>query len=540
MVSACRDGAPDLGREDLAIMKLEQNNARLGEQVERWISTIKDSQSRTMSDGRVLDTPDWWKPEGLDPDVEKAIHGFRLSNQMLTDLGDAADGPTLAGNVFVVALGVILDLLPPLYVQEQPTAEERRRPVQVFLDDLYAQLARGKVQISVARLVFAVPVGLVSSMALRDTETLVTLPLPTVVASVGDAGLLSRTAGRPRQMNLHDFPELFTASQSVPPPAPPVVMTVPTVEPVAEAEAPLPVATTEVELLSVANVTAAPEVTAMASVETIDALPPSAALAPEPVPAPVAVPVQDAAPAPASAVPETPTYVSALALERLNGVDLNTADEAQLRTLCGVTPRVAAAILAYRRERGPFGDVFALANVPGVGRETFRKITGMPHSRTGRTPAEALIRCLGVDRQAAGQLPSLVRAIRNQSGLKGCVVSDRDGLLLAESGVGDEAGVWSAVIPRLFARMGEDLAVLGSEGVGAVSLWLGGRFVTISVSGDLYLTAVHASSRLSLRLQTVLRRVTHDLAWLLSHRGYVSIASTDEGGSAQPCSMSNP
>ncbi|MEZ7236865.1 ComEA family DNA-binding protein [Rhodococcus sp. GXMU-t2271] len=48
-------------------------------------------------------------------------------------------------------------------------------------------------------------------------------------------------------------------------------------------------------------------------------------------------------------------------------VNLNTADEAALDALPGVGPVTAAAIVAWRRDNGPFTDVEQLAEVDGIG-----------------------------------------------------------------------------------------------------------------------------------------------------------------------------
>jgi competence protein ComEA len=48
-------------------------------------------------------------------------------------------------------------------------------------------------------------------------------------------------------------------------------------------------------------------------------------------------------------------------------VNINTADEATLTLLPGVTPRRARSILAYREANGPFSELADLVNVKGVG-----------------------------------------------------------------------------------------------------------------------------------------------------------------------------
>ena len=56
------------------------------------------------------------------------------------------------------------------------------------------------------------------------------------------------------------------------------------------------------------------------------------------------------------------------------GIDLNAADDAALRELPGVGPHLAKAILAYRREHGPFATVAQLGQVPGIGAKTLARL----------------------------------------------------------------------------------------------------------------------------------------------------------------------
>ena len=48
-------------------------------------------------------------------------------------------------------------------------------------------------------------------------------------------------------------------------------------------------------------------------------------------------------------------------------IDVNTATATQLDELPGIGPSLAAAIIAYRREHGPFAALDALEQVPGIG-----------------------------------------------------------------------------------------------------------------------------------------------------------------------------
>ncbi|TMK60429.1 MAG: ComEA family DNA-binding protein [Actinobacteria bacterium] len=55
-------------------------------------------------------------------------------------------------------------------------------------------------------------------------------------------------------------------------------------------------------------------------------------------------------------------------------VNINTADEPTLETLNGVGPALAAAIIQYRTDQGPFTSVDQLDEVSGIGPATLEKL----------------------------------------------------------------------------------------------------------------------------------------------------------------------
>ena len=55
-------------------------------------------------------------------------------------------------------------------------------------------------------------------------------------------------------------------------------------------------------------------------------------------------------------------------------VNINTADETTLETLNGVGPALAAAIIQYRTDQGPFTSVDQLDEVSGIGPATLEKL----------------------------------------------------------------------------------------------------------------------------------------------------------------------
>ena len=60
----------------------------------------------------------------------------------------------------------------------------------------------------------------------------------------------------------------------------------------------------------------------------------------------------------------------------LSPITLNTATVAQLDTLPGVGPKLAARIVAYRQEHGPFARIEDLRKVSGMGGKRFEDIKG--------------------------------------------------------------------------------------------------------------------------------------------------------------------
>jgi competence protein ComEA len=58
-------------------------------------------------------------------------------------------------------------------------------------------------------------------------------------------------------------------------------------------------------------------------------------------------------------------------------INLNTATVAQLETLPGVGPAVAARILEYRQKNGNFKKIEELMNVKGIGEKSFLKIKAL-------------------------------------------------------------------------------------------------------------------------------------------------------------------
>ena len=58
------------------------------------------------------------------------------------------------------------------------------------------------------------------------------------------------------------------------------------------------------------------------------------------------------------------------------GVDVNTASPALLTYVSGIGPKLAAAVVTFRDDNGPFNSREALKNVPKLGGKTFEQAAG--------------------------------------------------------------------------------------------------------------------------------------------------------------------
>ena len=403
---------------------------------------------------------------------------FRMIEDALDEVGAA---PTRTEETVALPLRLALSLMPTGAVGDEadkPMPDEQ--VIEIEIPNLYVQLASGRVSIKKAKLAYAIPSHLLNHAAYDGGESEdVVLPLKDVVSAVGFGALRRHRAENVRHYeNIDRLDDPFSARPS--PGAPP------------ESTATEP-GSAELSVDSSAGVASPEQPVSMQD----DAS-------------------QTEAPAPADA------DFSGDFHEVLGNVNVNTADLSELMTLEGVSEALASRIIQHREMYGPFEDIFDLRRVPRIGRKTFRRMTGMPYSKKRHHRGRHLARLLRIPAECVSDLNAIAEAVASRPGFSGCVISDGDGLLVAQNSAGVFGDKLSAVVPRIVRQIRESMNVIGAGLLDSISICIDGQMLTLVSTQSVALTAIHEESRVTKSQLALIRKVGRELAWLLSHRAYVA------------------
>ena len=247
---------------------------------------------------------------------------------------------------------------------------------------------------------------------------------------------------------------------------------------------------------------------------------PVEAVVPPPVPEPEPAGEPEPAAAPVAAA-AAPVSAEGKYRELPGNVNLNSATPKQLMTLEGVTEQLAGKIVEAREQCGGFKNVFDLADIPRLGRRTFKQITGMSFSKRRHHRSHRLASLLHMHISDISDLPAVAEAVTRRPGLQGCLISGKDGLLIAQKGMDKEAEALSAIVPKIARQVAENMELVNENHLDSISICLKKMMYTIIPSQNVTLTVLHAAGRITKTQLAMLKKVTKELAWLLSHRGYV-------------------
>jgi predicted regulator of Ras-like GTPase activity (Roadblock/LC7/MglB family) len=247
------------------------------------------------------------------------------------------------------------------------------------------------------------------------------------------------------------------------------------------------------------------------------------AIEPEPTPETVAPQPVPAAPAPPTPKPVgTRKGIDLSGFRPVGGINVNTATLQELVERAGIKEFVARRILAYREAHGPFVSIFGVADVPGVSRRRFKEITGMPYSGAGHHRAERLMKMLDLTVDEVCHVPTVAERVVEHVGLKACVVSDNDGLILADVDAGSIADRLAALAPHLMKKIGESTRLVDFGQPSFATISVKARMITVAHAGPVYISALHRSHKVTQKQYSTIRKVADEVGWLLGNPLYAA------------------
>jgi competence ComEA-like helix-hairpin-helix protein len=430
------------------------------------------------------------------PNFEEIRHAL---NQIAEVLGRGEGYDLLkvsTANITAIDLPMsdVIKVCPEAFQSPWPDGPGAHRPVSVLVEDVFDQLSKGRIETSVKNLVADVPPDYLVDQVEKLYENSVSLPLALVVSAVNPDELRKRTTNRLAPTGIEEMPNLFNpATPDRHPVAPPVPPAGDIPEEAATSletmDAVLDETLTRFETSEPpAEVAEEPVVeTGMTAEATVVESEPAGPPVPEEDPvfdAPLDAPVDSvsAAPAAADRAHELP----------LRGLDLNTASALDLvARLDGVGRRLAERIVRTRQERGFFLDFADLARVPGLGRKTYEKITGLPWPENEDEVPEDLMGVLAASADHFLNVREITARFSTLPGFEGCIIAHQDGYVLASSWADASGDAVGAFAPQIFKKIARYVNQLRQGKMKSVTVMLDQRPLTFIQNDDLYFVAVH-------------------------------------------------
>lgn len=139
---------------------------------------------------------------------------FRIVQEIERILADEPDDRVIAADSIEFPLKDALALIPQRYLKDVDPEDIYGETVLVTPDNLFEQLARGKVEVPLSKLAYYIPLHLIYHAAL-DEEGSVVLPLKKVVKAIGLDEFKKRTPENFRIYDISVFDDPFKESEAV-------------------------------------------------------------------------------------------------------------------------------------------------------------------------------------------------------------------------------------------------------------------------------------------------------------------------------------
>jgi competence ComEA-like helix-hairpin-helix protein len=195
-------------------------------------------------------------------------------------------------------------------------------------------------------------------------------------------------------------------------------------------------------------------------------------------------------------------------------IDINRCTVENLTKIPGIGLSMAQRIIDFRNARGQFASIQELKSVPGVGRKTFRALTGFEPC--------LLNSLLGVEHNDELSLQEIVRLASKLPGVAGCILAMSDGLFLTgELPPHLDKESISVFAPQLFRKLGRYMRELRVGQIRRFTIFTDQQPMSIFRGGETYLIVIHDQKRFSKALLRRCERISDEIARLCRQRAVV-------------------
>lgn len=201
-------------------------------------------------------------------------------------------------------------------------------------------------------------------------------------------------------------------------------------------------------------------------------------------------------------------------------VNINAASVDELMQLEDMTRDIAEEIIMYRETNSGFKSVFQLHGIKGIGDNEFKSFTGIKAHTKRRHRRMRIAELLSIEPRRASDLALIAKAIADKSEFTASIISDREGLVLAQYGLDDICGDLSAILPKTTDQLEHNMSLAGLGGIDSVTLCVDNLFYTFVLRSNVILSVAHQKHFITHDGLALARKVAQELSWLLSVRAY--------------------
>jgi competence ComEA-like helix-hairpin-helix protein len=150
--------------------------------------------------------------------VDEMVSAIQQIEDILGPLQDVEESEVSSGKLFPLHLRLadMVGIMPTAFDASRISTMKPDEGAVVFVEDIFGQLARGRVETVESYFLAGVPKHLLADTANLDGSNPVRIPLPLVVDAINPEELKKRTTSVRRDISVKDLPNLFTRAEEEP------------------------------------------------------------------------------------------------------------------------------------------------------------------------------------------------------------------------------------------------------------------------------------------------------------------------------------